>query len=144
MRRVLMLACAALIGAAATAACQGNVFSLKVGDCFNNASADATSVSDVPITDCANGHDAEVYFIFDYPNAPSDYPGEDAIRVAGEAGCKPQFQGYVGIPFENSLYGYSYLTPTSTGWDRGDHTYDCIIVSSDTNKLVGTAKNSKK
>ena len=68
MRRALVLL-AGLALAFTSMACQGNVFQLKVGDCFNGAATG--TVSDVSTVDCATAHDAEVYFIFDYPNAPS-------------------------------------------------------------------------
>jgi hypothetical protein len=145
MRRVLMLACAALMTATTATACsQGNVFSLKVGDCFNQPSATASSVSNVPIVPCTGAHDAEVYFVFDYPNAPASYPGDEAVRTAAENGCKPAFTTWVGLDFDHSIYGFSYLRPTSDSWDAKDRTIDCVIVSSDENPLTGSAKGTKK
>ncbi|MDQ2697419.1 MAG: hypothetical protein M3Y46_01355, partial [Actinomycetota bacterium] len=41
----------------------GDVFSIRVGDCLNTADLDATDeISDVPIVPCDQPHDDEVYF----------------------------------------------------------------------------------
>lgn len=143
MRRALVLL-AGLVLAFTTVACdKGNVFQLKVGDCFNGAGT--STVSDVSVVDCATAHDAEVYFIFDYPSAPSSYPGDDTVKTAAETGCKPPFTIFVGVDFDNSVYGLSYLRPTPESWGTGDRAIQCLITpESGQDKLTGSVKGSKK
>lgn len=142
MRRVLLLL-AGIALAYTTMACQGNVFQLKVGDCFNGAATG--SVSDVSTVDCGTAHDAEVYFTFAYPNAPSAYPGADAVSAAAEVGCKPPFATFVGKDFDTSVLGLSYLSPSSDSWGTGDRTIQCLITpESGQTKLTGSAKNANR
>jgi hypothetical protein len=141
MRRTLgLLAGVAL--AYTTMACQGNVFQLKVGECFNGASTG--DVSDVTVIACTSPHDAEVYSTFQYPNAPSDYPGSATVKTTAEDGCKTAFAPFVGKSFDESVYGLSYLQPTADSWKTGDRTIDCLITSTDTTQLTGSAKGTNK
>lgn len=141
MRRTLGL----LVGVAlvyVTMACQGNVFQLKVGDCFNGASTG--DVSDVTVIACTSAHDAEVFSTFTYPNAPSDYPGSTTVVTVAEDGCTSAFTPFVGVSFEDSIYGLSYLQPTSDSWKTGDRTIQCLITSADDSQLTGSAKGTNK
>ncbi len=142
MRRALLLL-AGLALAFASMACQASVFELKVGDCFSGASSG--TLSNVDVIDCAKAHDFEVYAIFDYPNAPSAYPGDAAISSAGQDGCVAPFATFVGIDFNSSTaYSFSFLKPTSDSWGSGDRTYDCLITSADGSQLTGSAKGTNK
>ena len=141
MKRALVLL-AGLALAFTTLACQGNVFSLKVGDCFNGSATG--EVTDVATIDCAQAHDDEVFYIFNYPNAPSSYPGADAIRTASETGCKAQFADFVGLDFDSSVYGLSWLSPTEKGWGTGDRAIQCLVTAETGSKLTGSVKGTKK
>jgi Septum formation len=134
----------AIIALAATAlACQGNVFQLKLGDCFTGG--DSANVSNVNVVECTQAHDAEVYYIFNYPDAPSSYPGDDAVQTTAADGCKPAFSDFVGLAFDSSSYGLKYLRPTSDSWGQGDRTIDCLITSGDgTTQLTGSAKGTAR
>jgi len=142
MRRALVLL-AGLALAFTSVACQASVFELKVGDCFGGASG--TTVANVDVVDCAKPHDDEVYFIFDYPSAPSDYPGDAAVSSAGQDGCLAPFATYVGIDYNSTTaYAVTILKPTSDTWATGDHAYDCLITSADGSQLTGSAKGTNK
>jgi hypothetical protein len=141
MRRTLGLL-AGIALAYTTMACQGNVFQLKVGDCFNGASTG--DVADVKVIDCAQPHDAEVFSAFPYPDAPSDYPGAAPVKALAESTCKTNFASFVGISYDNSAFGLSYLQPTAESWKTGDRTIDCLITSGDTTQLTGSAKGTNK
>jgi Septum formation len=135
--------CAVVALALASMACQGNVFSLKVGDCFTGGAA-GTEVSDVSTVDCGQAHDAEVFSIFDYPNPPSDFPGDSAMQAAAQDGCTRDFQAYVGVAPGQSGYAISYFSPTSDSWAGGDRTFDCLIASPDGSQLTGSAKGTAR
>ena len=134
----------AAIALAATAlACQGNVFQLKLGECFTGGTS--ANVANVDVVACTQPHDAEVYSIFDYPSAPSSFPGDEAVQTAATDGCKPAFADFVGLDFDSSSYGLKYLRPTSDSWGTGDRTIDCLITSGDgTSQLTGSAKGTAK
>jgi hypothetical protein len=135
---------AAVTLAAVTLSCSGNGFHLTPGDCFN--AGDSSTLSSSNIVDCAQPHDAEVFYIFAYPNAPADYPGEDAIRTTAESGCTPQFEDYVGISYDNTTaYTISFLRPDADSWSQGDRAFICLITAYDgTSRLTGSAQGTAK
>lgn len=124
--------------------CQGNVFSLKVGQCFSGLASG--EVSDVNTVDCATAHDSEVFSVFDYPNPPSDFPGADAVNAAATAQCATAFQDYVGVAATAStLYSYGWIAPTADSWKAGDHQIICLIHSATQGStLTGSAKSTAK
>jgi hypothetical protein len=139
----LSMAVATIVAISALAACEGNVFSLKVGDCFN--SDETGEISDVAVVDCAQAHDAEVYSVFDYPNAPSDYPGEGAIEQVVNDRCVTDFAAYVGKDYASSVFERNQLVPTQDGWAQGDHEIICLIVPSGSQaQLTGTARGTAR
>ena len=54
-----------------------DVFSLTVGQCLNDTSG--TEVSEVPIVDCADEHDFEVYADFEIDG--DEFPGDFGVAV---------------------------------------------------------------
>jgi hypothetical protein len=145
--RPLAAAFAALVlafVAVVAAGCQGNVFSLKVGECFTGAASG--EISDVAKLDCATAHDSEVFSVFDYPNPPADFPGADAMSTAATAQCTTDFKAYVGIDATAStLYKIGYIAPTADSWKAGDHQIICLINSvTQGSTLTGSARGTAK
>lgn len=136
IRRTTLVACL-LLAAGCTP-----VFDLGVGDCFN--SDDADELSTVQTVDCADAHDFEVYWVFDY-DAGSDaaYAGAGPLNEAAETGCAGSFEGFVGRSYESSeLYVY-YLTPSPESWDDGDREIVCSVYLPD-EKLTGSMRNADR
>lgn len=137
------LAVAGLVLVSTVAACSGgNVFDLGVGTCFNDPSTDgdATEVSDVPVVECTEEHDNEVYALFDLDEGV--FPGADAVLEQSGEGCFDRFEAYVGAAYEDSRYDISSYFPTSGSWDQGDREVICYVYDVDRAKLTGTAKDS--
>lgn len=124
--------------ALAATACQGNVFSLSAGTCFNDP--DGTEVSDVEIVDCTEPHDNEVYATFDIPG--SEFPGQFAVQTDAQEGCIDRFETYVGSDYWVSALDVSSLSPTSGSWDNGDREVICFLYDLEGAKLNATMKNS--
>jgi hypothetical protein len=68
---------------------QGNVFSLEVGQCFDDPDVVAAEIIDVIIVDCSSPHDNEVYAAFDL--AGTVFPGVDEVFDAAHRGCEDRF-----------------------------------------------------
>ncbi|MCS5736006.1 DUF4190 domain-containing protein [Herbiconiux daphne] len=103
-----------------------SVFDLTVGDCLNDWN-DGT-VYDVPLVDCASPHDWEVYDDFTVPDtSDGSYPGDDKVDVAADNGCYDAYEEFVGIPYDDSQYVYSYVMPTEESWLDGDRLITCVI-----------------
>lgn len=94
----------------------GNVGELKVGDCFDRPAADV--VSDLQHHPCNEPHDGEVLAVFDYPNPPSAYPGDDAIRTAVKDRCVDSaFTAYVGTSLDASPdIDLAFYQPKPENW----------------------------
>ena len=139
MRRltIILLAVAGL-----ATACQGNVFDLDVGDCFQDPDGFG-EVSDVEIVDCSEPHDNEVFHLFDL--AEGDYPGQATVSTLADEGCSAAFDGYVGIAYAESRYVYTTLSPTEESWDRGDdREVVCFLFDINFEQLSGSARNSRQ
>ncbi|MEV2278020.1 septum formation family protein [Nocardiopsis sp. NPDC049922] len=106
--------CGALISALGG----GNAFELAVGDCFvgDEMFGTGSEVSDVPLVDCAESHDAEIYYLYDMEG--DTYPGQDAAWAEAEETCQGQvFTDFVGVAYADSEIFVGSLTPTQETWD---------------------------
>nr|WP_256429315.1 septum formation family protein [Frigoribacterium sp. CFBP 13729] len=101
---------------------------LTVGDCFSFGAADASAdqVSMVDLRSCDEDHQNEV-FLQDELSGTAAYPGDDETAVEADDLCYGAFEGYVGLPWEESEVDYLYLTPTEESWSEGDHSVLCYV-----------------
>ena len=126
----------------ATACTQGNVFSLEVGQCFNDPE-ETDEISDVAIVDCAETHNNEVYHLFDIPG--DDFPGRAAISDISTEGCIDAFESFVGTSYATSDFGIFPISPTEDSWDRADdREVVCALYDLTTNESTGSARNSRR
>jgi len=116
---------------------EGNVFSLGVGDCFT--AVDETEIQDVPLVDCEEPHEHEVFAVW---NVGDSLPTQEAM----EQGCYDRFDAAIGTPFAESLIYSSPLTPTSESFAAGDREVICYTFEFDANdeiaQVTGSALNS--
>lgn len=118
-----------------------DVDALAVGDCLNEMEVgDDDSVSTVPIVDCSEPHDLEVYhggsLDFDL-----DYPGRDEVIELVDEGCYDAFETFVGVPLEESGLNLQTLFPMEEGWEMGDRGYLCLVGQFD-EQTTGTLAGS--
>jgi hypothetical protein len=113
---------------------------LDVGSCFDDQALDATEVTSVPIVDCAEPHDNEVYLLFDVTD--TIFPGEDGLMEAAADGCFEEFESFVGLEYSQSILDYSWFTPTAQSWEEGDREVICYLYDLDLKKLTGTMAGS--
>jgi hypothetical protein len=123
-----------------------DVFSIKVGDCLNDADVQGETTT-TPIVPCSKEHDSEAFqhFILD----DGDYPGDDAIEQAGESDCGGQaFTDFIGVASDSSVIGYSYYYPTKDSWGNGDREIMCTVYQMDESgnpvKTTGSLKGIGK
>ena len=139
MKRILVIVFVAL--AVLTSACgQGNVFNLEVGTCFDDLDSDGGEISNVPIVDCADPHDNEVYHLFDMPGG--DFPGSSAVEEQAIDGCLAAFEPYVGKGYDTSTLGLMWLNPTPHSWNEGDREIVCLLYDFNLVKLTGSMQGS--
>ena len=116
-----------------------DVFTIKVGDCFDDQSND--EVADVPGVPCTDAHDNEAYYTYDvdYP----EWPGEDVLQEAGKEECLAHFEDYVGQTYDDSILDVYSLRPTEYGWRKlKDREVVCVAYDMNGEKLSQSVKDS--
>ncbi|MFV0372590.1 septum formation family protein [Microbacterium sp.] len=119
-----------------------DVFTLAVGDCFDDEGGDAGEISELPVVPCAEPHDNEVFY--EFALADGEFPGNDEIYAEADAACLEEFTSFVGTSYEESVYGFLYLTPTKGGWSElGDRIVQCYLYEPG-EKLTGSAAGTAR
>ena len=129
----------------ATACSAGNVWQLEVGDCFDDwdgatAQTGSQEITDVPIVECAEPHDNEIYSMEDLPDG--SYPGNAAVEEAVVEMCYDGFEAFVGLPYEESTLDFGWLFPTADSWADGDREVVCFVYDYELAKLTGSMANA--
>ncbi len=119
---------------------KGNVFSLKVGDCFSGASVG--ELTDVEVVNCSNAHTDEVYATFDLSG--STWPGRYQVDELAYQGCSGSFRPYVGIDYASSIYFFSSISPTEDSWNRGDDREVICSLGPQYGTKTGSAKGTRR
>jgi hypothetical protein len=122
-----------------------SVFSLQVGDCFNDEGTgldqEMVEVAAVPTVPCEDPHDNEVFLVDDITLSGA-YPGDEEIYLEASDLCLAAFAGYVGRDYESSQYDVFPLTPTRQGWNEGDREVVCALYNLDLSQMTGSARSS--
>jgi hypothetical protein len=103
---------------------QTDAFALAVGDCLNDATATG-EVQTVPTVPCNEPHDGEIYS--SHRLGESSYQGDAVVIDEAESLCLLAFDEFVGEPYLNSRFDFSYYYPTEASWARGDREVLCVI-----------------
>ncbi|MGH8936240.1 MAG: septum formation family protein [Acidimicrobiia bacterium] len=120
-----------------------SAFEVEVGDCFNDPE-DLSAVVDVEAVPCQQAHDNEIFALPQYPAGPEEaYPGDEEVDSFAEQACLEAFAGYVGIPYEDSVFIYGTISPRAETWADGDREVICILYDPD-QKLEGSMQGSRR
>jgi hypothetical protein len=119
---------------------EADVFSLGVGDCLVEETPDG-EVQSLPVVPCDQPHASEIYYlhIIEADGLPAAAEMESIARDE----CLPQFETFVGVPYEESALLVTWLEPTQASWDTGDRELLCIAVDPEgdaTGSFAGTAR----
>lgn len=120
----VIIAAAMTVGVAACST-PGNVFSLDVGDCFDDPDDASEAVADLPLVACDEPHDNEVYAVIELPDEA--FPGDEAILERAETDCLGAFEPYVGTAYGDSTLFATWLVPTEASWSDGDREVVCVL-----------------
>tara|TARA_Y100000590_G_C15025735_1_gene753129 strand:- start:85 stop:522 length:438 start_codon:yes stop_codon:yes gene_type:complete len=145
MRWILTSLVTLVIGISVLVACEGNVFALKAGDCYNALVASTeytTEVSDVEVVKCDEPHTNEVYAVFDLPD--SSWKGAEYFFEQADIVCRPKFEAFVGIEYDLSTLYSDVIYPSEESWNNGDRTVQCSVYEESYMKVTGSAKGSKR
>lgn len=115
-----------------------DVFTLKVGDCFDDTSG--STVTELPVVPCASAHDNEVFYELTLP--AGEYPGDDGIDAAASPVCEAEFATFVGVTYDESALSFSDLRPTRESWEaRDDRVVQCIVYD-EQGKVTGSLRGT--
>lgn len=120
-----------------------------VGDCLNISDleeqmggADSGEVMEIPTLDCGEEHDAEVLLVYDLPEG--SLPEQELIDGVVDSQCMPQFETYLGVPYEQSRrFDMFTLYPTQDSWAAGDREILCLIHTMDGSTVTGTFEGAE-
>lgn len=105
---------------------QGNVFTIKVGDCFNEGTYTDGEITDVDIVDCSESHELEATKSIILTE--TSYPGDSAIQARGDSECVTAFEEYTGQSYDTFTdWDYTFYWPTPASWDGGDREILCLV-----------------
>ncbi len=133
----------ALVMAGGIAGCseEASLFDLEVGDCFNSSDIASEKILNVDVLECSEAHDIEIYASGALEG--EEFPGRDGASQWAETYCYEQFEGFVGIPYEQSALVFNWIYPTSDTWEsHGDREVLCLLQSPQpvTGSLRGSAR----
>lgn len=116
-------------------------FRIRIGDCTGDVfDGPVESVQGVP---CDGPHMLETYHAFNL--ADGSYPGDEAVSDLADDGCHAAFEPFVGLSYEESIYGISSLTPTDESWNQlDDREVLCFVGNYDDTVKVGTAHQTER
>jgi hypothetical protein len=102
-----------------------SVFSLSVGDCFDNPASqqDISSVTAVP---CSQPHDAQVFAKFGLSGSNAFYPA-NLTQVASN-GCNAQ-ENHLNEALVTDSMAIRFIYPVQHAWELGQRTVSCLIVT---------------
>jgi hypothetical protein len=105
----------------------GAPLAYEIGDCFQEQSDDRGNTE---FRDCSEPHDYEVYSEFELPDTPDgSYPGDDRMSFVADEGCLDAFEDFVGVPWEESYYDYSWVAPDEVTWtEHDDRLVQCLAI----------------
>jgi hypothetical protein len=91
------------------------IYGLAVGECFNlRRTTSGVGIVDFVLSfPCDLGHENELFADTSYPaDNNARYPGEDEVRAWALRYCYEEFNTFVGVPYEQSVYELRYDSPT--------------------------------
>ena len=135
---------ALLVASMAFVACgdDTSVFDLSVGDCFNDDPAGAQVIQTVATVDCSEPHDNEVFFEFSMTDAA--FPGREATVASAGERCVAEFEGFVGLSYQESNLDLAPITPSAESWAEGDRVVYCALYALDLSKLTGSMRGAAR
>lgn len=122
-----------------------DVFTLKVGSCFNEESdsVEGEQISSIPMRECSEPHQNEVFFIHNLPDAekvPSDAEVEQQLNDF----CIPAFEQFTGVAYDDSELEIGYFSPSAQSWGTGDRELVCYVAEPDSKMVSQSLKDAKR
>lgn len=107
---------------------QVNIFSLRVGQCFQNPTAVQAKLGVTAVTTaaCTEPHSAQVFAQFNATDA--SYPGQQALILEASHGCQAREAATLDKSKLSSTMRLHFLFPEPNSWSDGRRALTCVIV----------------
>lgn len=104
-----------------------NVFSLHVGDCFQNPPGNHIgSLASVAVTSCTTPHNAQVFAQFKATD--KRYPGATALIREADRGCSQRVAGGLDQAKLTKAIALHFIYPLASSWSSGQRVISCLAV----------------
>ena len=114
---------------------------LEVGDCVE-LDVDATEVTTLPLVDCDESHQGEVFHV-ERLEGGDEFPGEESVAAQGQEMCAGEaFEDYVGTSYLRSELEIYTVYPSAFTWGRGDREIVCLAIRPDGGDLTESVRDS--
>jgi hypothetical protein len=115
---------------------------LEVGDCFAELDPGAASIDEVALRPCTEPHEYEIFAVVDLPADGEVRYDEEQVVIDSEQACDGAFEGYVGIPYDDSTLGVFFIYPDRSAWIGEDRAIICALYDGGGRPLVGSMADS--
>ena len=117
-----------------------DVFEIAVGDCLDDRDV-PTEVTAVPIVDCDEPHDSEVFART--LATGTTFPGDAELEAQLTEFCQGDaFTDFVGVGYVDSEYFTGGYYPTAASWASGDRELLCTVHAEDA-KTTGSLRGAE-
>ena len=96
---------------------------IRIGHCIDREPTGTFET--LPVVPCAQPHDVEVFAIRSL--SAGRWPGDQAVSERADKACRPAFQAYVGVSYDESTLEMSWYMPTKSAWQAGDRGVTCVL-----------------
>ena len=111
------------------------------GPCID-LEAESGLLADWTEASCDGPRNAEITYSAAFNDGP--YPGDQYLADQATITCRDAFEGYVGIPPDQSRYGFSWIVPTEETWANGSRHGICLVIPGDGGVLTGVIKGAEE
>lgn len=124
-----------------------SVFDLKVGDCTLTPEDVSVEMTKITRVDCTVEHQQEVFALLPFTDPATSstattFPGDDALKSFADGACAAAFADYVGVDYRDSTLYFTYLLPSTRGWEQNaDRNVVCFITTTGAT-LTQSVKNT--
>jgi hypothetical protein len=134
-RRASVLATVGLLAAGC-----GGGFELSVGDCVRTPEDPdvVTGAAEVTVVDCDEPHELEVIHVFS--PGPDEVAGDALLDAVVDECLGSAFEGYLGVPAEESEWRLLPIPPSDADLERGDRRVVCTVRPPDGGTTEGSVR----
>ncbi len=115
-----------------------NVFTLSVGDCFDVAESETSTVE---LVDCEDPHEYEVYEVIEAEG--DEHPGDEAFQELAAECRGDAFEAFVGLDYASSRWYSAEAWPSEDEWDEGATAIICALYDPDQPTTTGSAEGTE-